>query len=65
MTRLFRAIRAVALYPIGERKPISCSEAGRRGAQARNTKERERICAKARWLREQTGQAPDPRLGAC
>ena len=44
MTRLFRAIRAVALFPIGKAddRSMTTSEAGRRGAYARNAKDFER-----------------------
>ena len=33
---------ALLRYPIGDRKPMTCSEAGRRGAYARNAKDFER-----------------------
>jgi hypothetical protein len=35
---------------------------GKRGAEARASQHRERVKAKARWLREQCGMPPDGRL---
>lgn len=60
-----RFLRSILLFPIGKPAPATCSEAGRRGAIARNAKQRAPILAKARQLREQCGMPADPRLGGC
>ena len=53
-----RFLMALLRYPIGERKPVTCSEAGRRGAYARSAKARAKIHAVARTMRAELGMPP-------